>query len=40
MHRVTHAHGDKLVAYLDAKIADGTMSDKSARNIWVWSAVT
>ena len=34
VQRIEHAHGDELVAYLDGKIADGTMSDKSARNIW------
>ncbi len=28
------AHGDQLVAALDAKVAAGTMSDKHARNIW------
>ena len=28
------AHGDRLVASLDTKIAAGTMADKSARNVW------
>jgi hypothetical protein len=28
------AHGDELVAALDRKIADGKMSDKTARNVW------
>jgi len=28
------AHGDELVAALDRKIAGGTLSDKSARNVW------
>jgi hypothetical protein len=31
---LTSKHGDELVAALDAKIAAGTMSDKSARNVW------
>jgi len=28
------AHGDDLVAALDRKIAEGTMGDKTARNVW------
>jgi len=31
---LTAAHGDRLVGALDRKIADGTMSDKTARNVW------
>lgn len=31
---LTSRHGDELVAALDAKIAAGKMSDKSARNVW------
>ncbi len=34
MRDVTSAHGDTIVAALDSKIAAGTLSDKSARNIW------
>ena len=29
-----HDDGDRLVAYLDAKIADGSMSAKTASNVW------
>lgn len=32
--QLASSHGDELVAYLDAKIAAGKMSDKHARNIW------
>ena len=32
--RLTAAHGDELVAYLDKGIAEGSMSDKTARNVW------
>jgi integrase len=31
---LTSKHGDELVADLDRKIAAGTLSDKSARNVW------
>jgi integrase len=31
---LTSSHGDTLVAALDAKIAAGAMSDKTARNVW------
>jgi integrase len=32
--RLTSTHGDELVAALDRTIAAGSMSDKSARNVW------
>jgi integrase len=31
---LTSAHGDEMVAYLDRAMALGTMSDKTARNVW------
>lgn len=34
MAGLSSAHGDELVASLDAKIAAGKMSDKTARNVW------
>ena len=34
MLALTPAHGDEMVAALDKAMADGSMSDKTARNVW------